>query len=61
MTRTTRPSRRQAVLFPKAVENGEAASMESKREVVMALADLLLEALGERTKEGEADESEDHS
>lgn len=35
--------------------------MKAKREVVMALADLLLEALGERTKEGEADESEDHS
>lgn len=35
--------------------------MKSKREVVMALADLLLEALGERMKEGEADESEDHS
>lgn len=61
MRRTTRPSRRQAALFPKPVENGEAASMKSKREVVMALADLLLEALGERMKEGEADESEDHS
>jgi hypothetical protein len=49
-------------LFPTPLENASANAVDSKVELVEALADLLLEALGhESNGEGGDDESEDHS
>lgn len=61
MRRKTRAARRQALLFP-LVAQADAMHPEAKREIVTALADLLLEALNIETRvEGGDDESEDHS
>ena len=62
MRRETRTSLRQVVLFP-AVTKGDTVAMEAKRELVQALADLLLEALQATTgvEGGHDDQHEDHS
>ena len=62
MRRTTRTSLRQVVLFP-SVAQGDTVPMEDERELVRALADLLLEALqGAACVEGGGDEErEDHA
>jgi hypothetical protein len=60
MRKMARPSRRQVSLFPEPTENGGANGVEAKSELVEALADLLLEALGHEIKEGGDDESKDH-
>lgn len=62
MTRTARPPRRQMPLFPPPSEKADAPAVGEKLELIEALADLLLEALGdEPNEEGSDDESEDHS
>jgi hypothetical protein len=62
MTRRLRISRRQVSLFPTRPSSDEAKTVDPKRELIEALADLLLEALGYETSvEGGDDESEDHS
>lgn len=59
MKRKAVGGRRQEVLFRD--EKAEPVKTERTRELVRALADLMLEALGHGTHEGEAgDESEDH-
>lgn len=56
-----RPTSRQALLFPKAPGNEELGPASATPELIDALADLLLEALGEECgEEGGARESEDH-
>ena len=62
MRRETRTSLRQVVLFP-AVTEGDTVAMEDRRELVQALADLLLEALQVTTgmEGGRDDQHEDHS
>lgn len=61
MRRKTQPSRRQVMLFP-AVAQGDMVPTEAKRELVQALAELLLEALKVETgaEGGRDDEHEDH-
>jgi len=62
MTRTARPPRRQMTLFPTPSEKTGAPAVDEKLELLEALADLLLEALGhEPNEEGGDDESEDHT
>lgn len=62
MTRTARPPRRQMPLFAASPEKAGAPAVDENLELVEALADLLLEALGhEPNEEGSNDESEDHS
>jgi hypothetical protein len=60
MTRTARPSRRQMPLFPALPESAEANVASANLELVEALADLLIEALGDEHMEGGDDKSEDH-
>ena len=62
MRRKTRTFRRQVMLFPPVVQ-GETVPLEAKREIVRALADLLLEALKAETgvEGGRDDEHEDHA
>jgi hypothetical protein len=59
MKRSRTGSREQEALFP---ENQaiQPVKVEETRELVRALADLLLEALGQKDREGGADEPEDH-
>ncbi len=62
MTRTARPPRRQMPLFPTPSERAGAPAVGERLELIEALADLLLEALGdEANEEGSDDESKDHS
>lgn len=59
-----RPSSRQVTLFPDSASNEETKVEDVRPELIAALADLLLEALGEeRDEEGQGhdSESEDHS
>ena len=61
MTARVRPSSRQGTLFPATARDDDNRMMDANPELVEALADLLLEALGEDPKEeGGGDESEDH-
>jgi hypothetical protein len=57
---TLRASSRQVLLFPGAAGNEDLGAI-NKPDLIDALADLLLEALGEeRDEEGDDDESQDH-
>lgn len=58
-TRVVRPPGRQVPLFPLDERNEEINVADATPELVEALADLLLEALGNR--EGGGDEPEDHA
>jgi hypothetical protein len=58
MKRRGSGGRQQEALFPN--ERAEAVRAEGTRELVRALADLMLEALGHRAREEAVDESEDH-
>lgn len=62
MRRKTRTSRRQVVLFPAAAQGGRVPT-QAQHELVLALADLLLEALKVQTRVegGRDDEHEDHA
>jgi hypothetical protein len=59
MKRRTTGSRQQEALFPK--ERPTPMKAESTRELVRALADLMLEALGHGVQKEVVDESEDHA
>jgi len=61
MRRKTRTSRRQVMLFPAAAQD-DTVPTQVKRELVLVLADLLLEALKvqSRVEGGRDDEHEDH-
>lgn len=62
MTKSGRPSARQMRLFPTPSANADPSGVEAKVELVEALADLLLEALGHEHDEEEGDdEFEDHA
>jgi hypothetical protein len=58
MKRRASGGRRQEALFPN--ERAEPVRAEGTRELVRALADLMLEALGRVAREGGVNESEDH-
>lgn len=58
MKRRSSKHRQQEDLFPR--EGPEPVRVEGTRELVRALADLMLEALGHRVGEEADDESEDH-
>ncbi len=58
MKRRSSRHRQQEALFPS--EGPEPVKAEGTRELVRALADLMLEALGHTVGEEAADESEDH-
>ena len=62
MRRKTRTSRRQVMLLPPIAQNDSVAA-EAKRELVQALADLLLQALQVKPSEigGRDDEHESHA
>ena len=62
MKRKRRTSRRQVMLFPPVTQR-EQIPTETTREIVRALADLLLEALNVkmRVEGGRDDEHEDHA
>jgi len=61
MRRKRRTSRKQAILFP-AVAQSDTVPTEVKKEIVRALADLLLEALAvESAGEGGGNEPEDQA
>lgn len=61
MRRKTRTSRRQGMLFPP-VAKGDKVPTEARREIVRALADLLLEALKAKTsvEGGDRDDQHEH-
>ncbi len=58
MKRRACGSRQQEALFPN--ERAEPVRAEGTRELVRALADLMLEALGHGAREEAVDEPEDH-
>jgi hypothetical protein len=58
MKRRSSGQRRQEALFPR--EGPKPIKVEGTRELVRAVADLLLEALGHTGGEEAVDESEDH-
>lgn len=58
MRRRTNGGRQQQALFPN--ERVEPMRAEGSRELVRALADLMLEALGHGDREEAVDEPEDH-
>jgi len=61
MRMTLRPSRRQVLLFPSAASHEDVGAINAKPDLIEALADLLLEALGEESAEKEGDdEPQDH-
>lgn len=58
---TPRRSSRQALLFPSTTSREDLNGIDAKPDLIEALADLLLEALGEEPENGEgADEPEDY-
>jgi hypothetical protein len=59
MKRMPNRAREQKALFPEKRES-HPVKIEETRELVRALAALLLEALGQSQREGAADEPEDH-